>query len=958
MLQRESEDILELDPRLEKRSGPDGSNYFYGPRSTSFLRSPVYYETSRGGILAETMGLGKTLMCIALIVSTKGYLPKVPIEYETVRKRPKVGSLVQMAASSIHRHSAPWTSFFEKIAASKGEYLTECVDAMQRCTPFYTIATEQVRWDRSTTPSPSTPKRLVLASTTLVVVPRNLFSQWKSELEKHLTAGTLSVLFMEDTKKALPSPQDLRTFDVVLFSRPRFEQEHRNGSDSNGRRKSRYPVSCSCPYIGATRIRDCTCVQEMDLYSSPLQHLHFLRMIIDEGHFFSSSKTHAAQVANQIVRADHRWVITGTPAGDLLGVEMSISSDVSGLPDGAQRQRALEHRKNFSSKEDTTGAIKSIGDLVTHFLKVPPWTASKGERPAEWKNDIYRQEYPASKLHVVGFCGSLRRVLENIVVKTRPEDVERDIELPPLEHCTVRLEPSYYDKLTANTFALVLTANAVTSERTDTDYLFHSKSGADRNKLVANLRRSAFAWTAFSEEDVKATIENSEGYLAKEGTMCSEEDRTLLNRCVAQAKHMLTSSNWLSLTRSHEVGLLVENWPATSARFWSFDLSPSIDSTKPFICGVTQLLKAQNYVNERADLLDPSEGLAGVGIRELRPLRQGGNESVLVKSGIPSSSMNGQSAHHHVLGAEKIKAEVSVAKALLSDSVLRTTQISGTTSAKLTYLLSRVSGLHREEKILIFYDSDDAAYYIAQSLDLVHIHYYIYAKSLSSARKSEYIVQFNNNPKYRVLLMDVGQAAFGLNVSSASRIFFLNPVCQPHIEAQAIKRAHRIGQKRKVIVETLVLKDTIEEQMFERAKRMTRMEHSDAKTLDDDKGIKEIIQNVKLLPISEEESKVTLMMSPEQLWSRPDWPTWKSMHDETSSPKKGKKRTREDPNNRNNLLKKRRAVSSISLVDVTDPLEPGRIVDAEELETSLQFHRSTKSLESPAQFRPSSIFGG
>lgn len=60
MLQREAVSTLDLDPRLEKRHAPDGSVFYFGPRDLLFLRQPRYYEACKGGILAETMGLGKT----------------------------------------------------------------------------------------------------------------------------------------------------------------------------------------------------------------------------------------------------------------------------------------------------------------------------------------------------------------------------------------------------------------------------------------------------------------------------------------------------------------------------------------------------------------------------------------------------------------------------------------------------------------------------------------------------------------------------------------------------------------------------------------------------------------------------------------------------------------------------------------------------------------------------------
>jgi SNF2 family DNA or RNA helicase len=78
--------------------------------------------------------------------------------------------------------------------------------------------------------------------------------------------------------------------------------------------------------------------------------------------------------------------------------------------------------------------------------------------------------------------------------------------------------------------------------------------------------------------------------------------------------------------------------------------------------------------------------------------------------------------------------------------------------------------------------------------------------------------------------MDISQAAFGLDMRSASRIYFLSPVLNPQVEAQAIGRARRISQQKPVTVETLVLRGSIEEFMVERRKNMTQAEHRKVKT--------------------------------------------------------------------------------------------------------------------------------
>jgi len=103
----------------------------------------------------------------------------------------------------------------------------------------------------------------------------------------------------------------------------------------------------------------------------------------------------------------------------------------------------------------------------------------------------------------------------------------------------------------------------------------------------------------------------------------------------------------------------------------------------------------------------------------------------------------------------------------------------------------------------------------------------------------------------RVLIMDISQAAFGLDMRSASRIYFLNPVLNPQVEAQAIGRARRISQKKPVSVETLVLRDSIEEVIVERKKKMTQAEHRKCKSILDDRPIYNWILNARIMAMPE-----------------------------------------------------------------------------------------------------------
>jgi SNF2 family DNA or RNA helicase len=67
----------------------------------------------------------------------------------------------------------------------------------------------------------------------------------------------------------------------------------------------------------------------------------------------------------------------------------------------------------------------------------------------------------------------------------------------------------------------------------------------------------------------------------------------------------------------------------------------------------------------------------------------------------------------------------------------------------------------------------------------------------------------------QVFLISLKAGGFGLNLPEADYCFVLDPWWNPATEAQAVDRAHRIGQTRTVLVYRLVARDTIEEKVME-----------------------------------------------------------------------------------------------------------------------------------------------
>ncbi|KAE8229389.1 hypothetical protein CF326_g5641 [Tilletia indica] len=71
----------------------------------------------------------------------------------------------------------------------------------------------------------------------------------------------------------------------------------------------------------------------------------------------------------------------------------------------------------------------------------------------------------------------------------------------------------------------------------------------------------------------------------------------------------------------------------------------------------------------------------------------------------------------------------------------------------------------------------------------------------------------------RVMLLSIGSGALGLNLVQASQVFLMDPWWQSAIEAQAIDRVHRIGQKRGIRVVQMIARGTVEERVLEIQKR-------------------------------------------------------------------------------------------------------------------------------------------
>jgi SNF2 family DNA or RNA helicase len=85
--------------------------------------------------------------------------------------------------------------------------------------------------------------------------------------------------------------------------------------------------------------------------------------------------------------------------------------------------------------------------------------------------------------------------------------------------------------------------------------------------------------------------------------------------------------------------------------------------------------------------------------------------------------------------------------------------------------------------------------------------------------REEVTQAFQNDPNGSVFLLSLRAAGTGLNLTAASYVVLYDPWWNPAVEAQAIDRSHRIGQRDTVNAYRLIAPGTVEEKIWELQQR-------------------------------------------------------------------------------------------------------------------------------------------
>ena len=160
---------------------------------------------------------------------------------------------------------------------------------------------------------------------------------------------------------------------------------------------------CSCNEFSSSRVPICHC-QTNEV--SPLLQIRWKRLVIDEGHVSATLSTTLVPFA-KLLSVERRWIVTGTPTTNLLGLSFGTKSSEIGDAKAAEskdeedrekeefRESEVDEESDETTEVDEMQMVDSstsheskriwskydredlnkLGNMIAHFIAVPQFHA-------------------------------------------------------------------------------------------------------------------------------------------------------------------------------------------------------------------------------------------------------------------------------------------------------------------------------------------------------------------------------------------------------------------------------------------------------------------------------------------------------------------------------------------------------------------------------------------------------
>lgn len=821
MIAREQAPQMIPDPTYQRYRTIDERDFFVQVAGHRILQAPPQCRDTRGGILSEVMGAGKTIIALALVLSTQGELPltervvetplsagfpfqrfhdlrlslrdRVPPLLEGVddtvlsvkELREHEAALAQQARDDEHANDTrlPLPSLgdilLHKLRCQSSRHDLPpgiCSEKLLAATPFYHVPNADVNARRRS--RVAAPIKFV-SSATLIVVPGELLLHWQSQLKEHVEVELkVRVIHHADADEDWPSSEELAQYDIVLM---RF-----------------VPTLLVCLLTAHS-------VAHFTRGGNVLRGVHWLRLIVDEGHTLANANELRTLCSQLLVHS--RWSVSATPA-------------------------------NVQSRGDET-ALAKLGQILNHFLLFPFHSPNSFNHSlaAPFKD----KRNPRGAARIAALLGA-------VVVRNQPSELSYN--LPPLTVTLVKLSMTHLERLTYNSILALFTVNSVLTQREDGDYFFHPTNRKALQAIVSNLSASAFFHVGENAVGLlsEALANSRKALESNTAQTWSEEDRVSLHAAVASMAEAHEDDEWARYVNSLTVSVEVKGFASTEldGMFEEFHARPTADATVRrvpldklvILRGVVTVVRREPGWRDEEELV---EEIITFEAKRAR-LVAGTMEVDAQEDGQPKSKPSRKKSH------------LVPPRPFPPSSELAQLTISLTSSAKLNYIVQQLARFP-DDKFLIFSSvrQDTALSRLSETFDLLGITHALFVGGRDKDRGT-IAERFNASSakECQVLLLNASIGGRGIELISASRIVFLEPIWSSDLESQALSRAWRQGQTRPVRAEILVIEDGWDDSIWKRKESMSLEERRTVAAQDiapeRDASLSALLRHARYLP--------------------------------------------------------------------------------------------------------------
>lgn len=151
----------------------------------------------------------------------------------------------------------------------------------------------------------------------------------------------------------------------------------------------------------------------------------------------------------------------------------------------------------------------------------------------------------------------------------------------------------------------------------------------------------------------------------------------------------------------------------------------------------------------------------------------------------------------------------------------------------------------RGHRVLIFSQFIHMLDIMEDFLDGLEMRYQRLDGNVNSLEKQKRIDEFNaQDSALFAFLLSTRAGGVGINLATADTVIILDPDFNPHQDIQALSRAHRIGQTKKVLCFQLMTRDSVEEKIVQIGRKKMALDHVVVEALDADDADEQDLQSI------------------------------------------------------------------------------------------------------------------